>query len=469
MTKRTLAALAATLALALLWGCASGGAPPTTDQPDRLSLTFSMGQSAGASARSLSAEQTLGDYKVQLESTAGTFDPGAKQLTGHVKVHNRSASGGPTMHDTQARVTKLTAVGDEADAFTFTVQVSWYAADPPGDPAYDPGTSPWGSFSCNDDTWNYGNITAGSSSASIPWTFTLSGWTAPAPTGFTLSQSYTRSGRYSAWSQPSGVALADDGRLFVSDTRHHQVIAFNTSGQYQAQYGDGNQGTATDYNSLCHPYGLCLTPGDLPNYDGRLVIANTDVNTVANWKLGTTTWSAVATSSPLTSPLDVAVSATGEVLIAGNATKNVLWSRLGLASSATGAFTHADLSEPAGITLGPDGLVYVSDRTAKKIVRLTITRDAPDGHITKLTHHSTWSPSELQRPRGLCVDYAGFVYVADENAYSIQVLNNAGVGVTSLPLGYRPYDVDVSPDGQYLYVAGGVTGSGSVERYTIGR
>ena len=150
MTFRILSALIGATLLVALLGCASGGAPNPPDQPQRLSVTFDMGQSAGASSRGFSPEKTVGDYTVQLESAAGTFDPATRQLTGQVKVHSKSASGGPTMHDTQARIVTITPIGTATDAFTFEVEISWYAADPAGEPSYDPGTGQHGNFSSND-------------------------------------------------------------------------------------------------------------------------------------------------------------------------------------------------------------------------------------------------------------------------------------------------------------------------------
>lgn len=458
MTFRILSALIGATLLVALLGCASGGAPNPPDQPQRLSVTFDMGQSAGASSRGFSPEKTVGDYTVQLESAAGGFDPVTKALTGHVKVHNKSAGSTATMHDTQARIVSITAIDGATDAFTFEVQVSWYAEDPAGEPDYTPGTGQHDDFSSNDGDWNYGSIDAGKESAFLPWTFTLEAWVAPPPTAFSLDTTYARSGAVSTWSQPSGVALADNGHLFVSDTKHHQLAEFDSTGSYVNAYAD----------SLNSPFGLAVIPETNSGYGGHVVIANTNANNVRRYAPDAGTWFALD-SVALSSPLDVTATRTGDIFIADNGNSRVAW--VTLEPFATSSSTHSDFDQPAGITLGPDGLLYVSDRASKKIIKLRIVRNE-FGAINELAHVSTWSPTgsgALTTPRGICVDYAGYVYVADLGASKVVVFDSAGAFVRSLSLSYTPYDVDVSPDGQYLYVAGGATGSGSVQRYTITR
>lgn len=455
MTFRILSALIGATLLVALLGCASGGAPNPTEQPQRLSVTFDMGQSAGASSRGFSPEKTVGDYTVQLESAAGGFDPVTKELTGHVKVHNKSAGSTATMHDTQARIVSITAIDGATDAFTFEVQVSWFAEDPAGEPDYAAGTGQHDDFSSNDGDWNYGTIAAGGSSVAKAWTFTLEAWVAPPPTGFTSKHDYTRTG---SWSQPSGIALADNGHLFVSDTKNSQLVEFDAVGSYVGAYAD----------SLNSPFGLAVIPETNSGYGGHVVIANTNANNVRRYAPGAGTWFALD-SVALFSPLDVAATRTGDIFIADNGNSRVAW--VTLDPSATSSSTHVDFSQPAGITLGPDGLLYVCDRASKKIIKLRIVRNQY-GAIDELAHVSTWSPSgsgALTTPRGICVDYAGYVYVADQGASKVVVFNAAGAFVRSLAPGYAPYDVDISPDGQHLYVAGGTTTSGHVQRYTITR
>lgn len=476
MTSRILSALIGATLLVALLGCASGGAPNPPDQPQRLSVTFDMGQSAGASSRGFSPEKTVGDYTVQLESAAGGFDPVTKALTGHVRVHNKSAGSTATMHDTQARIASITAIDGATDAFTFEVQVSWFAEDPAGEPDYTAGTGQHDDFSSNDGDWNYGTIASAGKSGFIAWTFTLEAWVAPPPTGFTEDALFSQEAG-TAWSQPGGIALADNGHVFVSNTRNHEVIELGSSGGWIATYADGDVGTYTDHNSLKNPYGLWVAPADMPGYGGDIFIANTGVDRVVRWvpSLGQWTgelWTVSGVQSQI--PLDVTGAPYGAVFAVDTGNGRVLWANADLSGShafGTKSSTPGDgqFSEPAGITLGPDGRLYVSDRTAQRIVRLNVIRDATEGYVTGLTWHDAWSSTELTTPRGICVDYAGYVYVADLGASKVVVFDSAGAFVRSLSLSYTPYDVDVSPDGQYLYVTGGASGSGSVQRYTITR
>jgi hypothetical protein len=139
-----------------------------------MTATFSMGSpTAGTSTRSLSEEKTVGDYTVQLESRAGGYDADARELTGYVKVHNKSGAG-HVMWYVEGRVTALTPVVPSPD-FTFEVSLIWYRSEFEG--AYTPSGShsPLNGYEFNDGGeagWNYGTIQPGQASAEKAWVFT---------------------------------------------------------------------------------------------------------------------------------------------------------------------------------------------------------------------------------------------------------------------------------------------------------
>jgi DNA-binding beta-propeller fold protein YncE len=69
---------------------------------------------------------------------------------------------------------------------------------------------------------------------------------------------------------PNGIAVADDGTVYVSDSNHARVTAFGTDGKVKWTFGTIPTGTASQDTSppLQLPRGITLTP------DGRIIVAD---------------------------------------------------------------------------------------------------------------------------------------------------------------------------------------------------
>ncbi len=425
-----------------------------------MSLCFDMAPPAEASARSLSEILTTQDglYSVQLESAAGGYDPTSRKLTGRVRVHNLSADTERTMWDVEARVESLTpsvVCGD----FTFRVRVSWYRSKgtrdpPPGSSGLAPGVS------CNDATWNNGDVAPGIPSQETPWVFVVPDYT---PTGLTGATGFVRTDS-KRLSECGGIALRADGGLYVSDTGNCQVVAFSESGEMGQIYPAPVGGTT----KFDRQRGLCVAPESIPSegHRGHLYIANTNAYSVVRWDPAyPKKWA--KQSRNLGDPWDVTMSETGEVWVTDTITGRIWLSGPTLpdgkffGSSGSGTKQFAN---PKGITVGPDELIYVSDTGNRRIVRLSY-----DQTTGETTWKDCWTPEGLLEPLGLCVDNTLFVYVADYGANEVLVLSPASRAVVKRLAFPQPRDVAVSPDGQYLYVAGGAATEGAAVRYHIER
>jgi prepilin-type N-terminal cleavage/methylation domain-containing protein len=84
---------------------------------------------------------------------------------------------------------------------------------------------------------------------------------------------------------------------------------------------------------------------------------------------------------------------------------------------ADGTGAAARFDHPAGITLGPDGNLYVSDYMNNRIRRVAL-----DGAVTTFA-----GPSPFSWPSGLAFDRNGMLYVADWNNHRIRVVTPNGV------------------------------------------
>jgi streptogramin lyase len=138
----------------------------------------------------------------------------------------------------------------------------------------------------------------------------------------------------------------------------------------------------------------------------------------------------------------------------------------GTSAARDGDATHARLSDPFGVAIGPDGTIYVADAgDAQRIRRL-----APDGSVTTLAggvRGFADGPGDAARfdtPSGLAIDAGGALYLADTGNNAIRRISPDGQVTTiagdGLP-GHRdgpgsqarfngPVGVAVAPDGRVI-------------------
>ena len=55
---------------------------------------------------------------------------------------------------------------------------------------------------------------------------------------------------------PRGIAIDDDGNIFIADTDHHRVLKFDKNGEFQKQIGGEYSSDEPNTNLLCQPYAL---------------------------------------------------------------------------------------------------------------------------------------------------------------------------------------------------------------------
>lgn len=99
----------------------------------------------------------------------------------------------------------------------------------------------------------------------------------------------------------------------------------------------------------------------------------------------------------------------------------------GLSGFEDGVGTSARFSSPAGIVVGSDGMIYVSEQYGNRIRRIT-----PAGEVATLTTVGTWESAnlgqvaEFQAPLGLAVDADDTLYVAESKRHVIRRITKHG-------------------------------------------
>jgi serine/threonine-protein kinase len=188
------------------------------------------------------------------------------------------------------------------------------------------------------------------------WMQTLSRWGAP---GAAAGQ----------FSSPSGVAVADDGSIYVADTDNARIQKLSLLGQPLAQWGS----------------------------------------------LG-------AAAGQFSAPLGVAVDRRGNVYVADSANDRIQkLSPEGKALAQWGSHGTApgQFSSPSGIAVADDGSIYVADTDNARLQKLS-----SDGRPESLWGGSGpgAAPGQFNTPISVALDAAGALYVLDSGNHRIQKL-----------------------------------------------
>jgi sugar lactone lactonase YvrE len=227
-------------------------------------------------------------------------------------------------------------------------------------------------------------------------------------------------GTGAAFSTPSGLALGDDGTLYLADTGNHAIRRITTTGQVSTLAGDGIPGYADGPAHQARfngPIGIASAP------DGRIVVADTYNDRIRVIDAaGTVTTLAgsgqpgaddgVAESASFDTPTGIAIDARGIVYVADTG-NGVVRTVDGDGRVTTPAWAHGDgFSRPLGIAVGTDGL-YVADESGR------IVAIRGDGGTRTLAgaglgfRDGPGGIAEFRGPSGVAVIRPGHLVVAD--------------------------------------------------------
>ena len=245
-------------------------------------------------------------------------------------------------------------------------------------------------------------------------------------------------------SNPRGLAIDKDGNLYVGDVSDGAVYKMNQQG-LGAKLGNADIGTPT---------------GVAVDKDGNVYVADADSNTIRKISVdGKTTTLAGkdgasgATDGPGATALfngatSLAIDAKGNLIVAdthNNLVRKItpdgfvstLAGKVGSdeAKSVDGKGAEVRFGAPRGIAVDSAGVIYVADEMFG-----TIRKIAPDGTTTTLAGSAAASAGTskdgvgtlaiIATPRGIAVDSKGNVYVADTDSNAIRKVSADGTVTT---------------------------------------
>lgn len=244
------------------------------------------------------------------------------------------------------------------------------------------------------------------------------------------------------FNQPYGLALDNDGNLYVGDVANHCIRRISVDGQVTTLAG-GRKGFADREGAMAmfnHPYGVAVDSksnvyvADAYNNRIRKVTPDGMASTVAgNGNDGFV--DGEAKGAEFYVPIDIAIDAKGNILVGdeGNSSIRKI-SRDGKVSTlaGNGKFSFADgvgkdaiFNAPGAIALDSTGNLYVAD-----YLNNCIRRVSPSGEVRKIAGDlakgfADGEPEEARfyYPFGIAVSTTGRVYVGDHYNHRIRVID----------------------------------------------
>ena len=297
---------------------------------------------------------------------------------------------------------------------------------------------------------------------------------------------------------PRGVAADGTGNFYIADTDNHRILKVDAStgnistiaGSLTSGFG-GDGGAATSA-TLNNPRGVAvdgagnLYIADAANHRIRKVDASTgNISTVAG--SGTSGFGGdggAATSATLNNPRGVAVDGAGNLYIADAANHRIrkVDASTGNISTVAGSGTSgfggdggpaasAQVNSPRGVAVDGAGNLYIADTLNHRIRKV----DASTGNILTVAGTGTSgfsgdggpaSAARLTSPFGVAVDGAGNLYIADTLNLRIRKVDASGTISTIAGTGTFGFSGDGGPPAlARLYRPRGVTVDGAGNLY----
>ncbi len=276
------------------------------------------------------------------------------------------------------------------------------------------------------------------------------------------------------FSSPHGLAIDAAGNLYVADAGNHAIRKISPEGAVSTLAGKPGTGGASDGTGpvarFQSPQGVAVDQSgavyvaDTGNHIIRKVTSDGTATTLAGSAGNPGSDDGTGVDARFRSPFAVAVSPGGDVFVADTENHTLRKITLnGTVSTLAGAWSigsgdglggAAGFNQPRGLAVSSTGMIYVSDSENRIIRKVT-----PDGAVSTIggsvgiaaNVDGTATSARFEDPRGIALDTAGNIYIADRGHQTIR----KGLSLSSAPavvvlppvIAQQPGDISVDLGG----------------------
>jgi RHS repeat-associated protein/CSLREA domain-containing protein len=269
---------------------------------------------------------------------------------------------------------------------------------------------------------------------------------------------------------PEGIAVGADGSLYIADHASHRIRRVEPNGVISTFAGtgtsgfsgDGGQATAAQLNNpeeIVIDIDGSMYIADQSNHRVRRIAPDGIITTIAG--IGTSGFSGdggLATAAQLNFPEGLTIAPDGSLYIADSsnhrirriAPDGIITTIAGTGTAGYsgdgGQATLARLNEPEGLAFGSDGSLYVAEASNHRVRRIT-----PDGIITTFAGTGTAGSigdgglatlARLNSPDALAMGTDGVLYIAEQDGHRIRRIGTDGIIATVTGTGFTGFTGD---------------------------
>lgn len=270
---------------------------------------------------------------------------------------------------------------------------------------------------------------------------------------------------------PSGIAVDAAGNVYVADQFNHTIRLITSAGVVNTIAGaagiNGFADGAVAAARFSFPSGVAVDSfgsiyvADTNNHTIRRFTISGFVSTLAGLAATTGTADGTGTAARFNSPSSLAVDGPANVYVADASNNTIrkitqagvvttLAGGAGLAGTLDDTGTAARFSRPSGVAVDSLANVYVADTfnsTIRKITSAGVVTTVAGLGGSSGTTDSIGSAARFTQPRGIAVDTAGNLYVADTGNHTIR---RSGT-VTAPAISTQPLSTAVAPGGNATF------------------